>query len=144
MSAVTVPGRGVSSMSDIGERLASHAARFDIFEKYTHERWHELNNNLQALGRLPEQMARDIGKLEGKFNSEIRAIERAVERSVTAAVERAIEPINKDIKELKDKVEVLESGSNQITGAKQIFIWVIQTLLAAIVAMVALGKGQHP
>lgn len=102
----------------LGERLSGLEAAFTGFEKYEHERWHALNNTLQPLVGLPLQLTRDIARIQGTFDGRIATITREIERSITAAVEKAIEPVNRDLTELKTKVEALEQTKNQEAGAK--------------------------
>jgi hypothetical protein len=121
-----------------GERIAALAASFDAFETYEHERWHKLNNDLTPLVNLPNQMARDLGKMEGRFRGEIKAATDNFERIVNDAVARAVGPVNDKVATLEAKVEVLEIAHEQQTGAKNLAAWLIQSPLFAWIAAAAL------
>lgn len=105
--------------SSEGERIAGLEAKFDGYEKYSHERWHDLNNTLQPLVGLPAQMARDIAKLEGKLEAKIDGRLIAIETRLSA----------------------IEGQRQQMTGAKQLMVWLVQTVLAAIAVLAALRGG---
>ena len=47
----------------LGERISSVEATLGALEKYEHERWHKLSNDLQPLVALPEKITRDIAKM---------------------------------------------------------------------------------
>lgn len=135
-----MPGR-----ETVGERVAAIDARFEAFERYTHDRWHKLNNDLTPIVNLPSQMARDMGKMEGRFNGQINAVTREVERSITAAVEKAIGPVAAELADLKSDVETLKAGRAQITGAKMLAVFMVQTIIAALTALGGvLALGHRP
>lgn len=106
-----------------GEKLAALAASFESFERYNHERWHQLNNDLQPLIGLPVQMARDIAKLEGKIEAKMDGRLLAIETRLTA----------------------IEQQRQQITGARQLSVWLVQTIIAALAAVAGIvALGRHP
>lgn len=107
------------SSNNDGERIAGLEAKFDGYEKYSHERWHDLSNDLQPLVGLPLQLARDIAKLEGKLEAKLDGRLVAIENRLTS----------------------IESQRQQITGAKQLLIWLVQTILAAGAVLVAFRSG---
>ena len=108
-------------MSDIGERITAITVQFQEFEKYNHERWHKLNNDLQPLVNLPLQIGRDIAKLEGKIEAKIDGRLSAIEVRLSA----------------------IEAQRQQVTGAQRITTWIVQTVLAAIAAFAAVrGIGR--
>ncbi len=138
-----------SARDPVGERLSSLESAFASFEKYEHDRWHKLANDLQPLIGLPVQMARDIGKLQGGFDGRIATITKEIERSITAAVEKAIEPVNQDITVLKGDVEELKRAKLHDDGAKGIvsaifksplIAWLI--VLAGVVWAIVTGRAQ--
>jgi hypothetical protein len=102
-----------------GEKLAALNASFDSFERYNHERWHQLNNDLQPLMGLPVQIARDIAKLEGKLEAKIDGRLVAIEMRLSA----------------------IEQQRQQISGAKMLGVWIVQTALAAIAVIAAMRGG---
>lgn len=115
-------------MAELGERVAALDARFESFERYEHDRWHKLANDLQPLIGLPVQMARDIGKLEG-----------SLERTVAEAVGKAVQPVSDEVAALRADVEALKASSHQFSGARMLAVWFIQTVVAAAAA---LGVGK--
>lgn len=131
-------------MAELGERIAALAASFDAEKQYQHDRWHKLDNDLTPLVNLPERLTREIGKLQGIFEGRLTSVSREFERSMEAAITKALTPIVNDVAELKSRVETLETNRNQLSGAKMFGVWLVQTILAAIVAIVALGKTTHP
>ena len=108
------PDRG----QPVGERVSGLEAKFTGYEKYSHEQWHDLKNTLQPLVNLPMQMARDIAKLEGKLEAKIDGRLSAIETRLGA----------------------IEGQRQQLTGAKQLGVWLVQTLFAVIAAVAAV-KG---
>ena len=107
------------SSNSQGEKLAALSASFSGFERYNHERWHQLNNDLQPLMGLPVQMARDIAKLEGKIEAKMDGRLLAIENRLTA----------------------IEAQRQQLTGAKMLFVWLIQVLLSALAVLAAIKGG---
>lgn len=105
------PARGTS----VGERLSGLEATVSGFERYERERWHKLDNDLQLLVGLPTQMTRDIAKLEGKLEAKIDGRLSAIETRLLA----------------------IENQRQQMTGAKQLFVWLVQTLLSALAVFAA-------
>lgn len=103
----------------IGERISRLEAQFSAYEKYSHERWHDLANDLQPLVGLPMQMTRDIAKLEGKIEAKLDGRLSAIETRLSA----------------------IEAQRQQITGARQLGVWIVQTFLAAFAVIVALRSG---
>lgn len=103
----------------IGERISSLESKFDGYEKYSHERWHDLSNDLQPLVGLPLQLARDIAKLEGKLEAKLDGRLVAIENRLTA----------------------IEGQRQQFTGARQFLVWLVQTVLAAATVLVAFRSG---
>lgn len=106
------------SGNPVGERVSGLEAKFIGYEKYSHERWHDLNNTLQPLVGLPMEMARDIAKLEGKLEAKIDGRLSAIETRLSS----------------------IETQRQQLSGAKQLGVWLIQTLFA-VIAAVATVKG---
>jgi hypothetical protein len=102
-----------------GEKLAALAASFEGFERYNHERWHQLNNDLQPLIGLPVQMARDIAKLEGKIEAKMDGRLLAIENRLTA----------------------IEGQRRELTGAQKLTVWIIQTIISALAVLVAIRGG---
>lgn len=137
--------RGGNELGELGERVAGLAARFEAFESYEHDRWHQLNNDLTPLVNIEGRIARDLAKMEGRITATIEA-------TVDKAIAREVKPINDDVLELKAEVaslrveiEQLKAKGNQLTGAKQLAVWIVQTLIAAIAALgaiMAMGRVQ--
>lgn len=113
--------------SDLGERVASLAAGFEQFEKYSHERWHKLNNDLQPIVALP----RDLSKLEGRLRGEMSAYAKSFEQAVSDAIEKAIEPINENISTLRADVDELKGWRRQQTGERGIIKAIAESPLVA-------------
>lgn len=86
-------------------------------EKYEHERWHKLAQDLQPLVLLPERITRDIAKMQGTFDGRISSISNEIQRSITAAVEKAIEPVDADLAALKVEVAALQDDRIRRDGA---------------------------
>lgn len=99
----------------VGERISGLEAKFDAYERYSHERWHDLANDLQPLLGIPIQLTRDLAKMEGKLEAKIDGRLSAIETRLLA----------------------IEQQRQQITGAKQLGVWLIQTALAALAAISA-------
>lgn len=131
-----------SSEQQLGERMAALEASFNASNEYQHERWHRLANDLQPIIALPERITRDVAKMQGLFEGKITSVAKEIDRSITAAIEKALKPVNDDITALKNEVAALQAKQNAWTGAKMLAVWVIQTAIAAVVAVVALG-GKH-
>lgn len=128
------------AQDQLGERLSGLEAKFDSFERYEHDRWHKLANDLQPLIGLPVQMARDIGKLQGGFDGRIGTITKEIERSITAAVEKAIEPVNQDIAALKSDVDLLMSAKHKQDGASNLLLAICKSpALGWLVGMAITG-----
>ena len=138
-----VASRKAITMTDLGQRIASLEATVSALEKYEHERWHKLANDLQPLVSLPEKMTREVGRMQGTFNGQIASMSKEIERSITAAVERAIEPIHVDMSAIRSRVSALENNQSQLTGAKGVMIWIVQTVIAAVAAIVAVFAYMH-
>lgn len=129
----------------IGERMSSLETKVEGFERYEHERWHKLNNDLQPLVALPERITRDVAKMQGNFEGRINSVSKEIERSITAAIEKAIEPMSAEINRLRSEVDVLKLGQHQMTTARRLAVWALQTLIAAVSAIVAVfALGRHP
>lgn len=135
----------MAARDSIGERVSSIEATLDALEKYEHERWHRLSNDLQPLVQIPERLAREIGKMQGIFDGKINSVSKEIERSIMAAIEKAIQPMGAEIAELRGEVETLKTEHRQMTGARRLGVWMLQTIIAAISAVVAvLALGRHP
>jgi hypothetical protein len=107
----------------LGERIASLAASFEAEKDYSHDRWHKLDNDLTPIINLPTQISRDIAKLEGKLEAKIDGRLSAIEARLYA----------------------IESQRQQLSGAKQLGVWLIQTLIAAAAAVTGIiAMGRHP
>jgi hypothetical protein len=129
----------------LGERVSSIEATLEGLEKYEHERWHRLSNDLQPLMQMPERLAREVGKMQGIFDGKINSVSKEIERSIMAAIEKAIQPMGAEIAELRGEVETLKNEQRQMTGARRLGVWLLQTIIAALSAIVAvLALGRHP
>lgn len=121
--------------SDLGERLSGLEAKVDGFERYSHDRWHNLQNTLQPLALLPAQIARDFAKLEG-----------SIDRVVAAAVEKAIAPVIADVAELRTKVEAHDQALQRQAGAvgllsNPIVAGIVGAIITWAMLLVAWWKG---
>jgi hypothetical protein len=135
----------MAARDTLGERMAALEAKFDGFDKYTHDKWHEQAQKLQPLYMLPERLTRDVAKLQGTVDGRINSVTKEIERSIVAAIEKAIEPMSRDITELNTRVTALELSDRQETGARRLAVWIAQTVIAAVSAIVAvLALGRHP
>jgi hypothetical protein len=104
-----------------GERIAGLEAKFDSYERYSHDRWHDLNNTLQPIVGLPVQMARDIAKLEAKLEAKLDGRLAGIENRLTA----------------------IEEQRQQLTGAKQLGVWLVQTFVSILAVLAALKAGMR-
>ncbi len=123
--------------SNIGERLSGLEATVTSLEKYEHDRWHKLAQDLQPLVLLPERLTREMGRLQGTFDGRIVTISKEIERSITSAVEKAIEPINTDVADLKVKVATLLEERSRRDGASGIVQSILKSPLLAWLAMIS-------
>jgi hypothetical protein len=130
---------------DLGERISSLEASVGAFREYESEKWHKLAQDLQPLVMLPERITRDVAKIQGSFDGKLGALEKMLDRSITAAIEKAILPMNQDIAELRSDVDALKLERQRFTGARRFGVWVVQMLIAATGAIIAvLAWGRHP
>jgi hypothetical protein len=102
-----------------GERISGLEAKFDAYERYSHERWHQLANDLQPLSGLPLQLTRDIAKLEARLEAKIDGRLADIDRRLTA----------------------IETQRQQLTGARQLGVWLVQTVISALAVLVAIKGG---
>jgi hypothetical protein len=114
----------------LGERMSSLEASVAAFEKYEHDRWHQLNNDLTALMGLPTQFAREMARLEGGFQGKI-----------AEAVRQAIAPLMADMGDLKERVSAIETRQNAWGGARSLAVWIVQTMIAAAAVIFAVKTG---
>jgi hypothetical protein len=124
-------------MGDLGEKVAGIDARFAAFEKYEHERWHKLNNDLQPVVALPERVTRDIAKLQGTFEGRINSVSKELERAITSAVEKAMASVNADVAELRADVDALKLANSGQEGERTVLKSILQSPLLVYVVMVA-------
>ena len=110
------------SSSD-GERIARMEATLDGLEKYERDRWHKLDNDLTPIVNLPVQLARDIAKLEARLDAKIDGRLAAIEGRLTA----------------------IEEQRQQLTGARQLGVWLVQTIVSALAALAGIFalRGGH-
>lgn len=99
-------------------------------ETYEHERWHKLANDLQPIMSLPREMGKELGRLEGKF-----------ETAIGKAVESAIKPIAEDVAMLKRDVEALKIADSKRVGQQTVWKSILQSpIIGGIIgALIALG-----
>ena len=128
-------------MAEVGERLASLEASFKSFEKYSHERWHDLSNDLTPVVNMPGQIARDIGKLEGRIDGKISS---AVE-NITKSVRGDIEKLERRIDGHEDQITGIKLWQSRWTAGKVTTLVIGQALLNAIVAIATVMSvaGRH-
>lgn len=134
-----------------GERMAALEARFESFEKYSHDRWHDLNNSLQPIMMLPERITRDIAKIQGTLESRVNEVGRGIDATVLIAVKDALSPVSQELMELKAKVSVLELANAKEDAQKSLMvsffkspvvIWAAGLLFAAY--SILKGEGRLP
>lgn len=113
-----MPVRKPSAMSEVGERVAALSASFEAELKYSHDRWHKLNNDLTPLVQLPERLTRDIAKLQGTFDGRMAAMSKDMERSIQLAVERAVDPVRAEMRDHDQRIVALEAAGERSKGAK--------------------------
>lgn len=129
----------------LGERISGLEATVTAFRQYETDKWHKLDNDLTPLVQLPERMTRDIGKLQGTVEGRINSVEKSLERTITVAIEKALIPVIAEVTDLGTRIGVLEKQRNILTGAKLLFVFLVQTLIAAIAAVAAVfALGKHP
>lgn len=124
---------------DLGERLAALTASFEAEKDYQHDRWHKLDNDLTPVVNMPERLVREMGKIQGIFESKISAVSKELERSMEHAIGRAVKPVTDDvtglkseIAELRKEIEALKTARNQLTGAKIVILWLVQTIVTIV------------
>jgi predicted nuclease with TOPRIM domain len=117
-------------MADLGERTAAVEAVVKELQQYERDRWHKLDNDLQTIFNLPREITRDLAKLEERL-----------EAMVDKAVERALGPVisnhgklSAEVDSLKDRLSELEGKGHQLTGQQRLGHFLIQTILATILA----------
>ena len=101
-----------------GERIARMEATLDGLEKYERDRWHKLDNDLMPVINLPLQMTRDIAKLEAKLEAKLDG----------------------RLAQIETRLSAIENQRHQLSGAKQLGVWLMQTIVAALTAIAAV-KG---
>lgn len=131
-------------MDGAGMRLVRLEANFKEFEKYTHERWHDLANNLQPLMALPERLTREVGKVQGIFEGRMGTMSKEIERGMEHAIERAIKPVTEDVTDLRKDVKKLQLDVDELmqerskwTGARMLGNWAVQTMISVLSAVAA-------
>lgn len=115
-------------MQELSVKVAQLDERLQAFDKYEHERWHRLNNDLTPLIQLPERMTRELGKLHGIMDGKISTMQRDFERSIEAAIEKAIAPLRADVENLK-------LARQRWTGARVFGLWLLSTIIAIVAAV---------
>lgn len=98
-----------------------------------------------------DQISEAIGRLEGKFDGVDRYIhERQHDiKDVSAKIDALGHAMSKEMAAVEARMEVrlkaLELGQNSISTAKQISIWIVQTIVtivAAAAAVLTLGHSR--
>lgn len=131
---------------NLGERISGLEATVASMDGYSHERWHKLANDMTPLLALPERLTRDVAKIDAKVEVRINAVAKEMERAVLSAIKEAIAPIKAEMVELRSDVDALKAQSNKLTGAKLLFVFVIQTVIACVAGFAGGGwfSGGHP
>lgn len=124
----------MAGAGNIGERLAGLEGEFKVYTSYSHEKWHKLNNDLQPLMMLPERITREIGRLEGALDGRVTTLEHAIGLSIA----KALLPITADIAALRGEVDDLKKARQQMTGVRQLGVFLVQTVIAAATALVGI------
>lgn len=124
-------------MLDIGERVAELSGKFEVFEKYEHDRWHKLNNDLTPLVQLPERLARDMGRLEGLQSGKLSTMAKEFEIALKEAITQALEPVGKELASLRTDVDELKVSAGKNSAVRQLGMWFVQTLISVGAALAA-------
>lgn len=127
----------IGQMAEVGERVAELTGRFEQFEKYEHDRWHKLNNDLQPLAVLPERLAIELGRLEGIFSGRLSSMEKDFEKQLASTIEKALRPITSDIAGLKTEVEALKLSSGKHSAIRSFAFSAVQLIISVIAAIAA-------
>lgn len=142
----------MTASKNLGERISSLEATVASSDKYAHERWHKLDNDLSPITLLPAQIARDLGKMEGRIQGKIGSITEDMERKIADAVARAVAPVRDDVCELKTEVsaqqidiDALKLDLSRWTGARLLLAYIVGVLVAAASALAGLLglRGGH-
>jgi hypothetical protein len=131
-----MPTRG----ANLGERISGLEATVTQMDGYSHDRWHKLANDMTPLLALPERLTRDVAKIDAKVEVRINAVAKEMERSVLSAIKEAIAPIKAEMVDLRTDVDALKEQSNKLTGAKLLLVFIVQTVIAVVAAVIA---GKH-
>lgn len=139
-------------MADVGERITAVAVQLQEFEKYNHERWHKLNNDLQPLVNLPERFTRELGRMQGTFEGRLSTLAKEMERSTETGIEKALKSLDPRFDDHKERlddheaeIKNLNAWRSQWTGAKIAILLLGQALLNAVIAIGAVLSvtGHH-
>lgn len=135
--------RGRETVQGVGERIAELHGRFDAFERYEHDRWHKLNNDLVPILTLPERFAREVGRLEGLQNGKLTAIGKEFEASLKVAITEALTPVSQELANLRIDVDELKLGAGKNSVVRQLGMWAVQTLISVAAALAAVLSVKH-
>jgi len=100
-------------LDEFSQAIGKLIGQVESLDRYTHEREHGINNLSQKVEALGTRITRDIAAVEGRIEGRIKAMD--------------------------DRLIALEKAQQQVMGAKNMLVWVIESPLIGWLAAVAVG-----